>query len=262
MDFSAFLAIATVVTGVIWGIDLCFFKTKRLKNSQAGQLAAEPKIVEYSRSFFPILFIVLILRSFIAEPFRIPSGSMKPTLLEGDFILVNKYIYGIRLPMFGTKVIKVQEPKRGDILVFRFPKDPSIDFIKRVIGLPGDRISYQNKVVYLNGKPLSQESLGTSEDLDIYGQRHLLKHFKESLDNQFTHSIYVDPRREEGNHDEIIVPQGSYFVMGDNRDNSEDSRSWGFVPENLILGKAFFVWMSWDGSAKDLRYKRIGHKIK
>ncbi len=258
-DFSSLLAGATLVSGLIWAVDAFVFKPKRVKETMPGDVVEEPKLVEYARSFFPILLIVCVLRSFVAEPFRIPSGSMKPTLLEGDFILVNKFSYGIRLPVFGTKVVKVGEPKQGDILVFRFPKDPSIDFIKRVIGVPGDKIKYENKTLYINGKPMVQESLGQAYDTDVRGITYKVKHFKESLTNR-PHSIFVHDGKGT-TMEEMTVPQGMYFVMGDNRDASEDSRRWGFVPEDLILGKAFFIWMSWDGISNDIRWKRIGHVI-
>ncbi|MGD9591994.1 MAG: signal peptidase I [Candidatus Berkiella sp.] len=258
-DFSSLLAGATLVSGLIWAVDAFIFKPKRVKETLPGDTVVEPKLVEYARSFFPILLIVCVLRSFIAEPFRIPSGSMKPTLLEGDFILVNKFSYGVRLPVFGTKVVKVGEPKIGDILVFRYPKDTSIDFIKRVVGTPGDKIKYENKTLYVNGKAISQESLGQAYDTDLRGLTYKVKHFKENLDHR-AHSIYVHDG--DGNSmDEITVPKGMYFVMGDNRDASEDSRRWGFVPEDLILGKAIYIWMSWDGLSKDIRWKRIGHVI-
>jgi len=259
MDFSAMLAIGTAICGVIWAIDVLFFKKNRLKKHNETQDTHEPKIAEYARSFFPILLIVLILRSFIAEPFRIPSGSMKPTLLEGDFILVNKYIYGVRLPVTGTKFIKMGEPQRGDILVFRYPKNTKVDFIKRVVGVPGDKISYKDKVLYLNGEPVAQEFSGKVVDIDGYGNRREMSQFKEMLPNK-PHDIFIQGN-QDGRFDEIIVPEGKYFVMGDNRDNSEDSRVWGFVPENLILGKAFFKWLSWDGVAKDIRWSRMGRSI-
>lgn len=254
-DFSSLLAAATVVTGLIWAIDALFFKKKR------DETANEPKVVEYAKSFFPILLVVCVLRSFVAEPFRIPSGSMKPTLLEGDFILVNKYVYGLKLPILGTKFLKVNEPKRGDIIVFRFPHDTSIDFIKRVVGLPGDKISYQNKVLSINGQPLKQTYVGSVNE--AVGDRgyYLLKQYTEALPNK-EHAIYLQPSREKEDKEEIVVPEGHYFVMGDNRDNSEDSRAWGFVPEGLILGKAIFVWMSWDGMDRDIRWSRIGQAIK
>lgn len=259
MDFSALLTIGTAITGVVWAIDALFFKKNRLLKYNETNDTHEPKLIEYARSFFPILLIVLILRSFIVEPFRIPSGSMKPTLLEGDFILVNKFTYGLRLPVTGTKFVKMGAPKRGDILVFRFPKDTSIDFIKRVVGVPGDKISYKDKVLYLNGEPVAQDFLGKMTDVDVHGITRQMNHFKEMLPNK-PHDIFVQSG-DGKNHEEITVPEGKYFVMGDNRDNSEDSRVWGFVPDDLILGKAFFTWLSWDSLAKDIRWSRIGHKI-
>lgn len=255
MDFSALLAIATAVTGLIWALAAC--KKRCLLKKGKFITTKESKWVEYARSFFPILLLVFILRSFVAEPFRIPSGSMKPTLLEGDFILVNKFIYGLRLPIWGYKLMDVKSVKRGDVLVFRFPKDPSVDFIKRVVGVPGDKISYQQKVLYVNGKALEQQFLGTVQDFNGRGFSQL-KHYKEISDK--VHAIYLRPN--QGNDMEAItVPEDMYFVMGDNRDNSEDSRVWGFVPRHLILGKAFFIWLSVDMNAKDIRWQRIGKSI-
>ncbi len=250
MDFSVILGGATLVCALIWGIDALFFRKNRV---------VEPKLVEYARSFFPILLAVFVLRAFIIEPFRIPSGSMKPPLKEGDFILVNKYTYGLRLPLFATKLVKLNNPQRGDVLVFRYPVDPSIDFIKRVIGVPGDKIAYKNKVVYLNGKPLDQEFLGTMVDNNPGGYSIPVKHYKEMLPGR-PHSIYLNARPSQ-DLEEQVVPEGMYFVMGDNRDNSEDSRVWGFVPDKLILGKAIYIWLSWDSSAWDVRWNRIGKKI-
>lgn len=262
-DFSAILAVATIVTGFIWAIDAKFFKSKRmaalaLSGMPAGE-STEPKLVEYARSFFPILLIVLILRSFIAEPFRIPSGSMKPTLLEGDFILVNKFTYGLHLPIFGTEILTLNKPKRGDVLVFRFPNDTSVDFIKRVIGVPGDKISYKNKVVYLNGTPLSQEYVAQNIDKESGRGSVQVKQFNEKVGEK-NHAIFLQAGSGM-DMEERTIPEGQYFVMGDNRDASDDSRYWGFVPEELILGKAFFIWFSIDWTTKDVRWKRIGHAI-
>lgn len=259
MDFSAILAIATIVSGLIWGIDSLFFKKARLAQVKGEEKPPEPKLVEYSRSFFPILLIVFILRSFIAEPFRIPTGSMKPTLLEGDFVIVNKFLYGLRLPIFGTEILKNKKPQVGDVFVFRFPKDTSVDFIKRVVAVPGDKVSYKDKVLYINGQPLSQKFLGREIDKDITGQSWEVNHFEEKLDN-IDHSIYTHPG-EGISMEEVIVPPGQYFAMGDNRDNSEDSRVWGFVPEDLILGKATYIWLSLDLKNKDIRWRRMGQKI-
>ncbi|MFI4937572.1 MAG: signal peptidase I [Candidatus Berkiellales bacterium] len=262
LDFSAMLAIATGVTGLIWLLDVCFFKSKRVARLPLGERAdraPEPKLVEYAKAFFPILLIVFILRSFLVEPYRIPTGSMKPTLLEGDFILVNKFVYGVRLPLFGTKVFHTQEPKRGDILVFRYPNEPSVNYIKRVIGVPGDKIRYEDKKLTVNGQLMPQSYLGMAIDTDPDGRSWNVQHFNENL-GSLTHELYthagvMSPAEEE------TVPPGMYFVMGDNRDKSGDSRLWGFVPEHLILGKAFFIWLSWDPVAKDIRWGRMGHPV-
>lgn len=268
MDFSAILTIATAVAGLIWLLDALFFKARRLarhnltKDSDKEQIyELEPKLVEYARSFFPILLIVLVLRSFIIEPFRIPSGSMKPSLQVGDFILVNKYTYGIRLPIIGKKVVNIGAPARGDVLVFRFPKQPNKDFIKRVIGLPGDKIRYEKKVLYVNGEPAKQTFLESVNEYDDFGRVQMLKHYTEYLPNK-EHSIFVRPSFPGKQlSEDFTVPEGMFFVMGDNRDNSDDSREWGFVPEELILGKAFFIWFSWDAINKDVRWKRIGSSL-
>lgn len=251
-DFSFFLLLATVITGAIWGGYLLMLKSAGATFDEEN----EPWLVEYARSFFPIVLIVLILRSFLAEPFRIPSGSMMPTLLVGDFILVNKFTYGIRLPVINKKVLALNEPERGDIVVFRYPKDPSVDYIKRVIGVPGDKIVYDHKKLYVNDKPVEQVSLGRYEGFgqgqDMTGAEHL----RENLTG-VEHSILVrnDALSAEGVY---VVPEGSYFVMGDNRDNSNDGRYWGMVPEENLVGKAFFIWMSWDWQHKGVGFDRIG----
>lgn len=259
MDFSVILAIGALVCLFIWVIDSLVFKKKRLAQTPGGEALPDPKIVEYAKSFFPILIIVFFLRSFLVEPFRIPSGSMKPTLLTGDFILVNKFTYGIRMPLWGTKLIEKGQPQRGDVMVFRYPVDPSIDFIKRVVALPGDKVRYQNKKLYINDEMMPQDFQEMVLETNDYGFAQNLKHIKEQL-NSVNHSIFVDESNLEGKV-EVTVPDGHYFVMGDNRDNSDDSRKWGMVPEELIVGKAFFVWMSWDKRSKDIRWKRIGKAI-
>lgn len=251
-DFSFFLVVATFVTGIVWGGYLWWLKI----SGQAFDAEKEPLLVEYARSFFPIVLIVLLLRSFLVEPFRIPSGSMMPTLLVGDFILVNKYSYGIRLPVLNDKIIENGEPVRGDIIVFRYPRDPSIDYIKRVIGLPGDRVAYYNKVVYVNGRPAKQISLGRYQGV---GQGSHMTGAELRLEDLYgvEHDILVQPGESvaEGVY---VVPEGHYFVMGDNRDNSNDSRFWGTVPEQNLVGKAFFVWMSWDWQHNGIGFERIG----
>ncbi|MEQ1620388.1 MAG: signal peptidase I [Methylococcales bacterium] len=255
-DFSFFLFIASVVTGVIWGGYLLVLKSKGLVFDEKD----EPVLVEYARSFFPIVLIVLLLRSFLAEPFRIPSGSMMPTLLVGDFILVNKFTYGIRLPVINKKIIEVNEPQRGDIFVFRYPKDPSVDYIKRVIGLPGDRVSYHDKKLTINGAPISQvfseTYQGVGQGQDMTGANLL----EENLTG-VEHNILIRNGSPTVEFD-YIVPPGNYFAMGDNRDNSNDSRYWGPVPEENLVGKAFFIWMSWDWQHKGVGFDRIGTVLK
>ena len=253
-DFSAALTLASFITGFIAAI---YWLIKRLKKSQTAR--KEPLIVEYSKSFFPVLLFVLVLRSFIVEPFRIPSSSMMPTLLIGDFILVNKFSYGIRLPVVDTKIIDIGKPERGDIMVFRYPQNPSLDYIKRVIALPGDKVSYFDKHIFINGEKIIQKPLGLYKGV---GQGEnmtgaLLQH--EQLQAK-EHEILIMQQRPsvEG---EIIVPDGHYFMMGDNRDNSNDSRYWGTVPEENIVGKAFMIWMNWDADNKGVDWSRLGSII-
>ncbi len=255
-DFSFFLFVASVVTGTIWGSYALFLKSK----GQPYDENNEPVVVEYARSFFPIVLIVFLLRSFLAEPFRIPSASMMPTLLIGDFLLVNKFTYGIRLPVINKKILEIHEPERGDIVVFRFPKDPTVDYIKRVIGLPGDKVAYYNKKLYINDAQINQTPLGTYEGVgqgqDMTGSEHL----EENLTG-VEHSILIrkDAPTVEGSY---VIPPGNYFVMGDNRDNSNDSRYWGTVPEENLVGKAFFIWMNWDWNYKGIGFDRIGTVLK
>ena len=271
-DFSALLVLLTFVSGIIWAIDAWIFAPERKKYEVSEDVAGnadetptgtpgktrarEPLVVEYARSFFPIFLIVLILRSFIFEPFRIPSASMMPTLLIGDFILVNKYDYGIRLPVLNTKIISNHTPKRGDVIVFRYPEDPSIPFIKRVIGVPGDVLKYDNKVLYINGIPMKQTDIGKFTGV---GSGKVMDgvELKEELLGKVDHEILVDPYRFSGTI-EVAVPKGKYFVMGDNRDNSKDSRYWGFVPDNNLIGHAFLIWMNWDLKNGGIDWKRIG----
>ncbi|NOT86005.1 MAG: signal peptidase I [Methylococcaceae bacterium] len=252
IDFSFFLFVATVITGIVWGGYLLYLK----KVGRVFDEKNEPILVEYARSFFPIVLIVLLLRSFLVEPFRIPSGSMMPTLLVGDFILVNKFTYGIRLPVINTKIIEMNNPQRGDIVVFRFPKDPSVDYIKRVIGVPGDRIAYYDKVLHINDKLIPQASLGIYQGVGQGAEMTGAEHKRENLQT-VEHDMLIKNGAPtvEGVYQ---VPAGHYFVMGDNRDNSNDSRYWGFVPEQNLVGKAFFIWMSWDWDHKGIGFDRIG----
>lgn len=259
LNFELILFYATVVSGVIAGLD-CLFFAKRRQNTDSM-----PWVFDYARSFFPILLTVFFLRSFLYEPFRIPSGSLKPTLKVGDFVLVNKFIYGIRLPVWQKKLLTTGSIKRGDILVFHYPLDPSLYFIKRVIGLPGDRISYINKELFVNGQKMPQVLVKDAEDeMEDSNTSFKVEQWQENLAG-VSHAIFKNPARSTDDFENRVVPNGQYFVMGDNRDNSEDSRAWGFVPDKNVVGRASLVWMSWDSEAKSLwhkiRWDRIGRAI-
>lgn len=253
-NFELILFYATLITGVIALIDLLVFAPRRAANDKPGL------ILDYSRSFFPVLLLVFLLRSFLYEPFRIPSCSLEPTLLMGDFILVNKYQYGVRLPVIHTKIFGTGTPQRGDIMVFRWPPNPSVNFIKRVIGLPGDKISYINKELYINGVKMPQEFLTMSNARSESGLEWQAEEKVENLPS-LKHHIYVDPTVSTRDFQDIEVPPGMYFVLGDNRDKSADSRFWGFVPDENIVGKASLVWMSWNGAKTNIRFNRIGNII-
>jgi signal peptidase I len=281
-NFALILFIALVVTGVIWAIDKFSLREKRHarmmraielarpswaalpeqeKLSREQQIRADlgkqPWWVEYGASFFPVILFVFVLRSFIVEPFRIPSGSMLPTLQAGDLILVNKFSYGLRLPVLNEKVVSIGQPARGDTMVFRYPVDPSVDYIKRVVGLPGDQVAYIDKKLYINGKEVPRKRDGEYFEPDRVAYT---AQYTEDLGKK-PHQILLDERRWQElaptssfpyrekceylrNGLRCTVPAGVYFMMGDNRDNSLDSRFWGFVPEANIVGKAFFIWMN------------------
>lgn len=266
INFPLILVLATFVTGIVWLIDHLFFASQRKARAEAisdkakkEKALKEPLLVEYSRAFFPVILIVLLLRSFLAEPFRIPSGSMMPTLLIGDFILVNKFAYGLRLPVLHTKFLDVGEPQRGDVAVFRYPENPSIDYIKRVVAVPGDRIAYKDKILYINGQPMPRERLGTYIGSGAGAASSGAEMWRENLTG-VEHQILVRPR-VTGPEPDVVVPEGHYFMMGDNRDNSRDSRYFGFVSEEHLVGKAFMIWMSWDSSEKSVVWERIGETI-
>jgi len=253
MNFPLVLLVLLVVTGGIWALDRFWLKPRRAPEDH------EPWWIEYPVSFFPVILIVFCLRSFLVEPFKIPSGSMIPTLLVGDFILVNKFTYGIRLPVINRKIIDLNEPQRGDVLVFRYPQDPSIDYIKRIVAVPGDKIEYRNKQLSVNGKLVQQKLNGDYKYVEsglayIYTQK-----FTEKMDDREYNilinqempaiqlsAVHYFPQHESCQFDHAgfvcEVPAKHYFTLGDNRDGSSDSRYWGFVPEENIIGKAFLIW--------------------
>ena len=263
MDFALILVILTATAGVVWLLDVLLLKRARIENAAqaAGSgavLPREPIIVEYARSFFPILLLVLLIRSFLFEPFRIPSESMMPTLLTGDFIFVNKFAYGLRLPVLNTKILQIGEPQHGDVVVFRLPSDPKVDYIKRIVGLPGDVVVYEDatKRLTINGESVPMEIVGQSADEKgmVIGREELGEHDHQLL-------LSRGPASRSGKY---VVPPGHYFVMGDNRDNSRDSRFEGveYVPEGNLVGRAVRIWMNWrwptDGGPQ---WSRIGKGI-
>lgn len=246
MSFELLLVLALAVSGIIVYVDKVSWAPKRARSVTTEKM---PLMVEYARALFPIFLAVVVLRSFIAEPFRIPSGSMYPTLEVGDFIIVNKFTYGIRLPVIQTKVLPLNLPERGDVIVFRYPNDPNIDFIKRVIGLPGDEISYIDRNVFVNGKLVSENPKGQYVGRDSgaqYQGMNLIEATLPTATGTKTHLFLTDTDKTSQDINNVVVPEGHYFVMGDNRDYSNDSRFWGFVPEENIKGRAFGIWMNWD----------------
>lgn len=294
-DFSAILLGLTVLFGVIWGLDrLFFYKQRKAKAEASGKDMHEPVAVDWARSLFPVVLVVLVLRSFVAEPFRIPSGSMMPTLDVGDFILVNKFAYGLRMPAFNNKFVSLGEPKRGDVVVFRFPgywcQDgdnlvrsgdiscadphapvPQQNWIKRVIGLPGDTIEVRDSQIVINGKPVLADQIGPfvgnprrAADAELLDFNATI--WKEHL-GKVDHLIARMPARMPTNviPNPVVpslVPQGCYLVMGDDRENSLDSRWWGCMPEQNLAGKAFLIWMSWKGMGTGgVDFSRIGNVI-
>ena len=216
---------------------------------------------EYAEAIGMALLLALFIRTFIVQAFKIPSGSMIPTLLVGDFILVNKYDYGIRLPVLNTKIIENKSPQRGEIVVFRYPEDPSIPFIKRVIGLPGDHVEYINKIIYINGLEQNQNVNGEYVAVGSGMMADGDKWITEFLDDT-AHDILISGNGRAAMNFETTVPEGMYFVLGDNRDNSRDSRYWGFVPDENLVGRAFYIWMNWDSKNGGISWSRIGTILK
>ncbi|WP_042299856.1 signal peptidase I [Paraburkholderia kururiensis] len=294
MNFALILFVLVILTGVAWVADKLVFMPQRRRAAEAAvaefdrqqarvgerfadenapatrarlreEKLRQPWWLEYSASFFPVILVVFMVRSFVIEPFKIPSGSMVPTLQIGDFILVNKFDYGIRLPIVNTKITQGRPLERGDVVVFRYPKDESVDYIKRVIGLPGDVVAYEDKKLTINGKPVPETALPDYFDEERIGYA---KQFEEDLNGRknailnnpavppFVVGAEDYPYRENCQYNDrgvvCKVPAGHYFMMGDNRDNSADSRYWGFVPDKNLVGRAFFIWMNFGN------LKRVG----
>ncbi|MEP6701870.1 MAG: signal peptidase I [Betaproteobacteria bacterium] len=271
-NFALILFILLVITGAVTLADKLVFSKRRAAGEE------EPWWIEYPKSFFPVILIVFLLRSFLVEPFKIPSSSMRPTLEVGDFILVNKFTYGVRLPIIEKKIMDINQPERGDVMVFRYPLDPSLDYIKRVVGVPGDEVVYKDKQLTINGQPQPMKPEGSYSYLEGTLAFVTTQRFQEKLGNA-THDVAhladappvrmggvrTFPGRENCVYNDsgftCKVPPGKYFMMGDNRDNSEDSRYWGFVPDDHIRGKAFFIWWNWD-DVSSFAFKRIGRAIR
>jgi len=259
MDLHLNLELILVILTLFTGVVILYYS---LKTKDSDQKAQDPILLDYSKSFFPVLLIVILLRSFVAEPFRIPSGSMIPTLEIGDFILVKKYAYGVRLPVLHTKILDTGSPQRGDVVVFRYPPNPRINYIKRLIGLPGDDIEWTHeKKLIINGESVHYQADGKYQTPGNFGREISVSKLKEILPGNTSHELIVFPGFSKAG--KWQVPEGHYFMMGDNRDNSSDSRFWKFVPEENLVGKASLVWMHWNWSEGGDGFKasRIGTAV-
>lgn len=276
INFPLVLVVAVFTCALVWLFDWLFLASKRRaaiaqvesqfgnleleqgKSDKVYQLALnnaeqEPIVVEYAKSFFPVLLVVLVLRSFLFEPFQIPSGSMIPTLKVGDFILVNKFTYGIRLPVTRTKIVDINQPERGEVMVFFPPHKPDTYYIKRVVGMPGDEVSYINNVLFINGERMEQKvvkALPPGNPVNIWATENL-----DGVEHQMLKAVQPGRLSVKGHW---VVPEGHYFMMGDNRDNSLDSRAWGPVPESAIVGKAFAIWMHWPSMLSIPSFDTVG----
>lgn len=251
--------------GFIWALDALVLKPRRQGAFEGGagegDAPKEPALIEFSRSFFPIVLVVLLIRSFAYEPFRIPSSSMMPTLRVGDFIFVSKFSYGLRLPVLNTKILALGEPERGEVAVFRLPSDPSTNYIKRIIGVPGDTISLCDKQLWINGEPVPLELRDEAVDVECGGFWFSARLATETIGGH-GHTVYIGEQRDRASPFlDRPVPEGQYLVMGDNRDCSRDGRIIGYIPENHLVGRAVRIWMNWDADARRPLWHRIGNRI-
>lgn len=261
MDFSLILVILTFAMGFVWALDALVLKPRRMASAGDGEPSKEPALVEFSRSFFPIVLVVLLIRSFLYEPFRIPSSSMMPTLRVGDFIFVSKFSYGLRLPVLNSKILALGEPERGDVAVFRLPSDPGTNYIKRVVGVPGDVVSVRDKRLWINGEPVPLEVQDELVKVECGGFWFTAAQARETI-GASTHTIYLSDQRDRSSpYLDRPVPAGQYLVMGDNRDCSRDGRVIGYIPEANMVGRAVRIWMNWDAEAKRPLWHRIGDSI-
>lgn len=260
-DFPLILLCVIVFSGVVSLVDFIFCLCKGEKLFEKKK---RPIMIDYARSFFPVLLLVFLIRSFLVQPYRVPTSSLAPTVLPGDFIFVNQYHYGLRFPVWNKTLIPIGAPQRGQIALFFYPVNHAYTFVKRVIGVPGDRISYINKVLYINGKKQPQQFVGDVTRLDDFGNLVTYQEFQENLDG-IKHDIFERADIRPSNFYNLVVPKNEYFMMGDNRDDSDDSRYWGFVPDRDFVGHALFIWMSWDSNAMSwndyVRWNRIGNKL-
>lgn len=255
-DFLNVLGFLTVFCAIMVFVDW-FIRRYRTGHTEERKFSL---LVEYARAFFPVFLIVLVIRSFVFQPFRVPSGSLEPTVMPGDLIFVTQYNYGLKVPIWDTTVIPVGKPKRGQIALFRWPVNQKMTFVKRVIGLPGDHISYVNKVFTINGRVETQKLVGDfQEDLGA-GRTQPVKEYIENLDG-IKHYIIRNPNIPAQNFKDLVVPKGMYMMIGDNRDNSDDSRDWGFVPQEYYIGRALFVWFNIQFAPFSIKWNRIGTKL-
>jgi signal peptidase I len=261
LDFSLVLVLLTFAMGLIWALDAVLFRSRRVAAAGDGPPSKEPALVEFSRSFFPIVLVVLLIRSFLYEPFRIPSSSMMPTLRVGDFIFVSKFSYGLRLPVLNTKVLELGAPQRGDVAVFRLPSDPATNYIKRIVGVPGDVVSLRDKQLWINGEQAPLEFQNEFVNVECGGFWFTARAAEERIGDS-AHTVFIGEQRDRDSPFlDRPVPEGQFLVMGDNRDCSRDGRVIGYIPEQNLVGRAVRIWMNWDAEARRPLWHRIGDRI-